>query len=110
MEETEHAFLRHAGVPMFRLESDGAKITWPRVRALCSFVVPARYDDILEIDLNVARIGEKSLTYEIRFRRGETLLATGELTTVCCRFRHDLPLESIPIPDEYRVILARMTS
>jgi YbgC/YbaW family acyl-CoA thioester hydrolase len=102
MEEAEHAFLKSVGVPMIGHDKDGWKLSWPRVRAACSFVAPARYDEILEISVAVTRVGEKSLSFEFQLRRGETHIATGELTTVYCRFRPDQPMESLPIPDEYR--------
>lgn len=107
MEEAEHAFFRSLGVPLIETQPDGTKLSWPRVKAGCSFLVPARYDEILEIDVSVARVGEKSLSLEFQFRRGSEPLATGELKTVYCRFRPDQPLESLPIPAEYR---ERLTS
>ena len=102
MEEAEHAFFRSIGVPLIQTEPGGARLSWPRVKVSCSFLMPAKYDEIVDVDVVVLRVGEKSLSFEFHFRRGSELLATGELTTVYCRFRPDQPLESLPIPAEYR--------
>jgi acyl-CoA thioesterase FadM len=50
-------------------------------------------------------MGEKSVTYDFRFLRGEQLLATGKTTAVCCRIEHGQPPKSIPIPPEIQAKL-----
>lgn len=101
MEEAEHAFFRSLGLSIMQPQEDGSVIGWPRVSAACSFEAPAYFEDILEVRLNVVRMGVKSLNYEIEFWRGEKRLAHGKLKTVCCVCRHGQPLESIVIPAEY---------
>ena len=101
MEETEHAYFRSLGLGIVHELEDGTILGWPRVRASCSYTAPAFYNDVLEIDLHVARKGVKSLTMSFQFRRGSTLVATGELKTVCCICRPGGKLESIPMPELY---------
>src|SRR4051812_9220875 len=84
MEECEHAYFRSLGLSIMRTAADGTVIGWPRVRCSCSYEAPARFDDLLEIRLNVSRKGVKSLTLEFEFWRGETRLARGTMKTVCC--------------------------
>lgn len=102
MEETEHAFFRSLGMKIVQQQPDGRVIGWPRVRASCSFEVPAYYDDLVEIDLDITRIGVKSLTMSFTFRRGETQLARGEVKTVCCVHEPDGKFHSVEIPPSYR--------
>jgi YbgC/YbaW family acyl-CoA thioester hydrolase len=102
MEETEHGFFRSLGLKIVQLQPDGAVIGWPRVRSTCSFDAPAYYDDLLEIDLDVKRLGVKSLTMSYTFRQGDTQIATGEMKTVCCIHEAEGKFHSIEIPPHYR--------
>ena len=101
MEEVEHEMLRDLGMSVISETPDG-KISWPRVSATCDFHEIVRFEDVLQIDVRVDRIGEKSVTYAFRFTNDEKQVATGKLTAVCCRLTDDLPPESIPIPDGIR--------
>jgi hypothetical protein len=38
------------------------------------------------------------VTYEFKFRREDREIATGAMTSVCCRMKSDGPPESIAIP------------
>lgn len=100
LEEAEHAFFRQLGMRIIETQPDGRVIGWPRVRCSCSFTSPAYYEDLLDIHLSLTRIGVRSLTYGIRFQRGDTLIAQGDLKTVCCLCRPN-HLESMDIPPEY---------
>jgi acyl-CoA thioester hydrolase len=105
MEDAEHEFFRSLGLKMLNRQTDGSVISWPRVSAACNFKAPAHYEDILRIRLVVARVGVKSLTYKIDIFRDETLLARGEVKTVCCLFRHGEGLKSMEIPAEYHAVI-----
>ena len=101
MEETEHAYFRSLGLAIVHELENGTILGWPRVRSSCNYTAPAFYNDVLEIGLQVVRKGVKSLTLSFQFRRGATLVATGELKTVCCICRAGGKLESVPMPDLY---------
>ncbi len=101
MEQAEHEFFRSLELPMMVERDDGTTLGWPRVSASCSFKVPARFDEILEIRLRVERKGVKSLTYRFDISRGDTLVAVGQVKTVCCEFRPGEDLRSIEIPAPY---------
>ncbi len=105
MEETEHAFFRSVGLSIMQPIAGGRYIGWPRVSAQCAYHQPARYEDELEARLEIERIGVKSLTFAIEFWKGDQRIAHGRMKTACCLCGHELPLESIPIPDDY---LARL--
>lgn len=100
MEEAEHAFLRSIGLSVMMTLPDGTVIGWPRVRSSCNYVAPARYQDEIDIRVNVARKGVKSLTFDFEFWRGETRLARGSVKTVCCVIAHNEDLKSIPLPPD----------
>jgi YbgC/YbaW family acyl-CoA thioester hydrolase len=100
MEEAEHAFLRSLGLSVV-MTWEGTPLGFPRVSASCDFLRPARFEDVLDVAVTLARLGSKSLSYEIVFGlRGEPI-AAGKLTAVCCKM---LPggIESIAIPQGVR--------
>ena len=101
MEQVEHEIFRSLGLSIVTPYSNEAMVGWPRVSCSCSFKAPARYEDVLDVQLQVTRKGVKSLTMEFRFQRGDVLIATGRLKTVCCLVRHNAPLESIEIPEPF---------
>ena len=110
MEEAEHQFFRSLGLSIMQKQDDGSVIGWPRVSATCTFETPAYFEDELEIRMDVARKGLKSLTMEFEFWRDETRVAHGRLKTACCICRHDQPLESIAIPENYDNVIQESDS
>ncbi len=98
MEAAEHELLRSLGFSVYS-EVDNEVITFPRVAASCEFRSPARCEDTLDIDVTVRRVGTKSVTYGFHFSQHGHDVATGEITSVCCRIPHGQPPVSIPIPD-----------
>lgn len=106
MEEAEHEYFRSLGLKLMEHRPDGTAVGWPRVRASCNFQAPALYDDLIEIDVRVARLGVKSLTLSFHFRRGDQQIATGELKTVFCHCERGGKIKSIEIPEEWREKLA----
>jgi acyl-CoA thioester hydrolase len=65
------------------------------------YFAPARFDDELEIQIRVSRIGRTSMTFEFAALKlpERTLLATAHQTVVYIDRETRRPL---PIPDEYR--------
>ncbi len=104
MEESEHELLRHLGMSVMQPDGDG-KITWPRVSAKCDYRGSVRFEDEVQIEVRIERIGEKSVTYGFRFLHEGQPIAEGSLVAVCCRMLPGQPLTSIPIPAEIRAKL-----
>jgi 4-hydroxybenzoyl-CoA thioesterase/acyl-CoA thioester hydrolase len=107
MEQAEHELLRSRDLSVFMNDDQGI-ISWPRVAAKCEFQSAARFEDVLEIEVRISRLGDKSITYAFRFSREDTDLAHGELTSVCCRMTDQAPPQSIAIPDWFRAKLASL--
>lgn len=101
MEQIEHAFFRSLGLSIVNHLEDGSTIGWPRVSAQCRFESPAYYEDVLDVELTVQRIGVKSLTFDVEFRNQDRVIARGMMKTVCCVVRPGHKLESIEIPPQY---------
>jgi 4-hydroxybenzoyl-CoA thioesterase/acyl-CoA thioester hydrolase len=97
MEAAEHELLRSLRFSVYS-EIEGIPVSFPRVAASCEYHSPARCEDVLDIDVTVQRVGEKSVTYGFAFRDDGRNVATGEMTSVCCRVEHGQPPKSMPIP------------
>ena len=103
MEEAEHAYFRSVGLSV-RTEYQDQHLGWPRVSTTCDFFAPARFEDQLQLKLQITKMGEKSISWEIEFLKDDTRLALGRVTTVCCTLT-PTGLQAIPIPPEIRLKL-----
>lgn len=101
MESAEHAFLRQLGLSVIMQDDEGT-ISFPRVSVRCDFVQAVRFEDEVEIQLRVLKVGQKSIAYGFSFVHDGAEIAVGELTCVCCRMRTGQPPESIVIPEWIR--------
>ena len=97
MEEAEHAFLRSLGLSVFT-ERDGSVISWPRLSAKCDFQSPIRFEDHVDIEVRVALLKRKTVTYAFVASVEDRQVATGEMVVVCCDVRHSEPLRAREIP------------
>ena len=63
---------------------DRDRLGFPAVRAECDFKAPLAFGDTAEIDLAVARLGARSITFHYRvFRVGEPRLLCADGRVVC---------------------------
>jgi len=97
MEQAEHELLRSVGLSV-EMHDSGGKLSWPRVSARCDYQAAARFEDVLEIEVRIKRLGNRSVTYAHRISRDRTQLAIGEITAVCCRIVPGKPPQPVPIP------------
>src|SRR5882757_8631972 len=80
MESAEHEFLRSRGLSV-AMDWEGQHIGFPRVSASCDFHRPVRFEDVMDIELVLARVGSKSLLFEVTFLHQDQLVAQGKLST-----------------------------
>jgi acyl-CoA thioesterase FadM len=130
MESAEHALLRSLGLSVMPLANrptdsgadvmlhrDGPReedrLSWPRVKVTAEYSGAAYFEDKLQIDVKVLRLGRSSVTYEFNVSRKQASaessipVASGSFTTVCCKVAHNKPLESVEIPASLREKLSR---
>lgn len=76
----------------------------PRVHASCDYRRPLRFEDVIEVHLLVREKKDRSLTYEIRFRRIEPGppedVAVGKLIVVCVTRDETGQMRATPLPSE----------
>jgi YbgC/YbaW family acyl-CoA thioester hydrolase len=97
MEEAEHAAWRAAGLTI--AEKNG-ELGWPRVAASFEFRSPLRFEDEFEVVVRLAEVGTRSLQYEHTISKGEVLVGSGRITTVCTRTNADGSIRATEIPAE----------
>ena len=108
MEAAEHAMLRSLGLAVMQPHRDGGHLTWPRVAAGCDYLGAARFEDVLQITVSVAKLGTKSVGYRFRIERDGDPIASGTMSAVCCRLSAEGQLTSLPIPAAIRSLLETM--
>ena len=101
MESAEHELIRSAGYSVHG-RIGGELLSFPRVAAACDFHSPARSEDVLDIAVSLTRIGTKSLNYLQEFTIDGRPVATGKITSVCCRVEPGEPMVSVPLPAEIK--------
>src|SRR5437588_6791521 len=104
MESAECALLRSLGLGV-KIDWEGQTLGFPRVAASCDYISPARFEDVLDIDVTIMRIGAKSVTYAFDISCQIKLVAKGKVTSVCCRVLGEHQWESTDIPQSYRARL-----
>ncbi|HAN99813.1 MAG TPA: 4-hydroxybenzoyl-CoA thioesterase [Planctomycetaceae bacterium] len=106
LEDAEHALLRSLGLSVCLPQPEGWSLSWPRVAADCRFSGSLRFEQAFDVELTVARLGTKSVTYRGEFLLDERSIARGEVTAVCCRIETGKPPVSLEIPAAFREALA----
>ena len=83
-ESAEHEIFRQAGLPYEVLRVQ-RQVQLPRKAFQVEFHSPAQMDELLEIRVGVARIGESSITMRFEAYRAADLVhrASAQLTVVC---------------------------
>jgi YbgC/YbaW family acyl-CoA thioester hydrolase len=104
MEAAEHAFYLSLGFSVHALLR-GQLVTWPRVKAECSYSKPLHFEDLVHIQLLVAEKRRKAIRYLFIFRveREGVLVevARGSVTVVCVsRDPETNAFRSMRIPEE----------
>ncbi|MBX7168499.1 MAG: acyl-CoA thioesterase [Pirellulales bacterium] len=97
MEEAEHELLRSRGLSVLMRDDLGQQLSWPRVAVHCDYTGSVKFEDLLDIEVQIARLGTKSVTYDFRFRHGAREVARGTITAVCCRITETGGIEAIAI-------------
>jgi YbgC/YbaW family acyl-CoA thioester hydrolase len=104
MEAAETEFLRARGLSVTWRENE-RRFGFPRVSVACDFVKPARFEDVLDIDVTLEKIGIKSLSYRFDFSRKGEPIAVGRITSVFCQELPGHLFESLEISEKVRAML-----
>lgn len=108
MEEAEHELLRSLGLSVF-FEDSGRRLSWPRVAADCQYKSAIRFEDEVDVQVSIGKIGTSSIVWNHEFFRGDQKIADGNVTVVCCEMIPGQKPKSVPIPDPIIEKLRQMT-
>ena len=94
-------FFRQIGEPFLKWQN--ADVIFPVIEATICFKAPARYDDLLTIEICLSELSKVRMNFSCKVFRGEQLLAEAETKHVCTT------LEEKPqrIPNELTEALAK---
>jgi YbgC/YbaW family acyl-CoA thioester hydrolase len=104
MEEAEHALWRAAGLSIARADRPAV---FPRVAASFEYLAPLRFEEEFEVELRVAAIGRRSISYACTILRDRTRIATGTMTVACAAGGRGEPLRGADIPEDIAGPLGR---
>lgn len=104
VEDAEHAFLRAGGFSVHGLaDAEGAWL-FPRVHLAVDYLAPLRFEDEVDVGLDVAEVRTKAIAYAFTFRRGDAVVCTGRMVAVFARATPD-GMRAAPVPDALRSYL-----
>jgi acyl-CoA thioester hydrolase len=111
MERVEHDFFRSLGLSIWEdptREPVAERVGWPRVHASCDYRMPLRFEEEFTMELLVEKLKTRSLSYRIRFWRGEDLCAEGKLIAACVQKDAEAShgMKAVAIPARIRSRLA----
>ncbi|MCI2430691.1 acyl-CoA thioesterase [Candidatus Acetothermia bacterium] len=102
-QRTEEVFMEHIGFPYPYLIGE-LKIGFPIVRVEADFKNPVRYGDAFDVSMNVARLGNSSVTFSFRVFKGQQLCGAASITHATIDMK---TFKSIPIPAELRALFEK---
>ncbi|MEM2105295.1 MAG: thioesterase family protein [Candidatus Bathyarchaeia archaeon] len=81
-EKAEEEFYRHLGFTFTDTQERGLWL--PRVEAFCQYRKPAKFNDLIEVELTVEELREKSIKYGFKIfnKESNALLAIGYVVIV----------------------------
>lgn len=96
-------FFRACGITLWDMMNDG--IVFPITKVTCEYKEPARFDDVLTVEVTVAKISRAQCVFTYRILRDAdgALIATGETQNV---FTDKVTGKIIRLPDTYYVPMA----
>lgn len=96
--------LRARGLSQRELRKRYGTVT-PIVQAHCDFKAPARYDDVLEIDVEIDADGERRFRAGYHLRSNGKTIGTGHEIRAWARVNADGGITSEPVSTEFLALL-----
>ena len=105
MESAETAYLRARGLSVAWRDADGLRYGFPRVSVSCDYARPARFEDVLTVEVHLEKLGRTSVAYRFEFTRDGVAIATGRAKAVYCREGPGHTMHSVELPADLRAKL-----
>ncbi len=101
MEEAEDEFLRSVGAAYSGIEAS-LGVSFPRVHVEAQFVAAPHYDDVVDVEVSVERVGETSFTLYFDATMEGAPVARGRIKVVCMSVETERPAA---LPAEFMAAL-----
>ncbi len=101
----EEMFRARMGARAYVELLDRDRVGFPVVASECEFLAPLRFGDDVEIELRVARIGGKSVTFQYTARRVEGGVDAARGKVVCAVTNLD-SFQAVEIPPSLRALFS----
>ena len=105
MESAETAYLRARGLSVAWRDADGLRYGFPRVAVSCDYARPARFEDVLTVEVHLEKLGRTSVAYRFEFTCEGVAIATGRAKAVYCREGPGHTMQSVELPADVRAKL-----
>lgn len=100
-ERARTEWLRSVGFEQQKM-ADELGLRFVIARVECDFKRPARLDDVIQLDVRVARAGSASMVFEQTAKRGTVLLAKARVRVGCIESN---TLTPVPLPPLLRAVV-----
>lgn len=104
-ERARTEWLRSVGFEQQKM-ADELGLRFVIARVECDFKHPSRLDDVIEVDVRVARVGSASILFEQTAKRNVQLLATARVRVGCIESKSFSPA---PLPPSLRAAVEHLT-
>jgi YbgC/YbaW family acyl-CoA thioester hydrolase len=101
-ESAEIEFFRVLGFRTF-----AADVSFPRVHVECDYRLALLYDDLIGIEVRLAKLGRSSVRLEFVVKKDGLVAAEGNVVMVCMDRKTQ---QAVAIPEETRAVLVRLLS
>lgn len=99
VEEAEAAFLKQQGHRLYTIDDDGRARGFPKVGVEVKFLQPVRFDDMVQVELRLERVGRRSLDYHFRIiGEGGEVAAEGKWAVAHAEIDRGGRMQGIELP------------
>jgi YbgC/YbaW family acyl-CoA thioester hydrolase len=99
-----HRLLRARGLSQRDIKNRFGAVT-PIVQAHSDFKAPARYDDVLDVEINVRTVGERRFQIDYYLSSSGRIIGTGHEIRAWAVINDDTSMKSAPVSSEFMSIL-----
>ncbi|MCJ8330339.1 MAG: acyl-CoA thioesterase [Lentisphaeria bacterium] len=104
VEIAEHEMFRSHGHSVLMQINDSSQIGWPRMHVDCDYKLPLQFEDEFSIEIEIAELKEKLMSYQFKVLKNERISAQGTMT-IACVIKKGGHIKAIEIPQEIRAFI-----
>ncbi len=102
MEHARFKYIEHVG--LWRLADGYENLGQVVANVSCDYKRPVKLGEVVEVEVRIARLGNKSIEMEYRLTVDGVVVALGRSVQVAYDYKTE---HSVPIPDRWRELISR---